>query len=115
MSGLLRHMIVAGACLAVAACSSYKTYTADQLRLMVAAGNFPAQSSPRTASEAMDFPTCLAKIASIKRDIGSAYPSREIVSTPTVQMEKVWSRDAALTLTCSALDGKFVWSSAAYT
>lgn len=91
-----------------------KTYTPAELRKMVDAGMFPRQGSPTTKAESMNYTTCIAKVESVIASVRPNYPTRTVASTNIMRMEKLWTNDAAMTLTCSAHDGKFVITSAPY-
>jgi len=94
--------------------AAQKTYTPAQLRSMVQSGNYPAQGNPSTKSESIAYAKCIAKVESVVSSIRPNYPTQTVVSTNLMRMEKLWTNDAAMTLTCSAADNKFVITSAPY-
>jgi hypothetical protein len=94
--------------------NAQKTYTPDQLRNMIQRGNYPQQGKPSTQSQNLDYASCIAKVAQAVSAVGDAYPTRTIVSTNTMIVQKVWTNDAAVTVTCSAADQIFVITSAPY-
>lgn len=91
-----------------------KTYTPAQLRKMVAAGKFPDQGPVETKVQRMDYTTCIASMASVVESVQPDYPTKTIMSSNIGRIEKVWTNDAAMTLTCSAPDGKLVITTAKY-
>ena len=91
-----------------------KTYTPTQLRRMVQSGNYPKQGSPSTQSQHMDYSACIAKVTAVVSSVQPAYPTSTILSTNIARIEKVWTNDAAMTLSCSAPDGKLVITTAPY-
>lgn len=91
-----------------------KTYTPAQLRSMVRSGNYPKQGSPSTQSQRMDYSTCIAKVAALVSSVQPEYPTSTVLNTNIARIEKVWTNDAAMTLSCSAPDGKLVITTAPY-
>lgn len=89
-------------------------YTPAQLRSMVQSGNYPRQGSPITKSESIGFSACISKIEAVVGSVSPNYPSRTIVNSNAMRMEKLWTNDAAMTFTCSAGDGKLIVTSAPY-
>lgn len=100
--------------LAVNSASATKIYTPQQLRSMVKAGKYPEQSKPTVQSQRMDYSTCISKVAAVVNSVQSDYPTTTVLSTNTSRIEKVWTNDAAMTLTCSAADGTLVITTAPY-
>lgn len=91
-----------------------KTYTPAQLRSMFQSGKLPKQGSPTTQTKAMDFESCVVQVKSIVQSVQPNYPTSTILSTNSALMEKVWTNDAAMTMSCSAPDGKLVITSSPY-
>lgn len=91
-----------------------KTYTPAQLRSMVQSGNYPKQGSASTQSQRMDYSACIAKVAAVVSSVQPEYPTSTVLSTNIARIEKVWTNDAAMTLSCSAPDGKLVITTAPY-
>jgi hypothetical protein len=91
-----------------------KTYTPAQLHSMVDSGRYPSQGSARSTSQAMDYSECILKLESVVGAVRPNYPARRIVSTNLMRVEKVWTNDAAVTVSCSAPDRKMVMTSAPY-
>jgi hypothetical protein len=91
-----------------------KTYTPAQLRAMVNSGKYPSQGPARSTSQAMDYSECILKPESVVGAVKPNYPARTIVSTNLMRVEKVWTNDAAVTVSCSAPDHKMVMTSAPY-
>ncbi|MBK7519241.1 MAG: hypothetical protein IPI75_03660 [Gammaproteobacteria bacterium] len=91
-----------------------KTYTPAQLRQMVNAGNPPNQGSPTTQKQSMSFSSCVSKVDGIVASVRGQYPAKTIVNTSILHMAKVWTNDAAMTLTCSGPDRTLVITTAKY-
>ena len=94
--------------------SAQKTYSPAQLRSMVQGGNYPRQGSPSTQSESVDYASCIAKIESVVTSVRPNYPTQTVVNTSVLRIEKVWTNDAAMTLSCSAPDKKLDITTAPY-
>ena len=91
-----------------------KTYTPAQLRAMVNGGRYPDQGAASTQTKTMDYAQCIATLESVVGAVQPNYPARTIVSTNVMRVEKVWTNDAAVTVSCSAPDRKLVMTSAPY-
>ena len=113
---IFRAIIIIAIALILHACATNPTttYTPSQLRTMIQNGDFPKQGSQTTQTEIIGYRDCLAKVAGIIAAIGSNYPTRTILNTNTARMEKIWTNDGALTVTCSAPDNKLVITNALY-
>jgi hypothetical protein len=103
-----------GLAIVVSGASAQRTYSPAELRRMVDSGKYPAQGTPTTTSEYTSFAVCVSKVESVVASVRPNYPSRTIVSTRAVRVEKLWTNDSAMTLTCSAADNKLVITSASY-
>jgi hypothetical protein len=90
------------------------TYTPQQLRSMVDQGRPPAQGAPSTVSETADFSSCARKVHGVVASVRPNYPAQVIVDTSSMVLAKVWTNDAAMTLTCSGPDRKLVITKAPY-
>ncbi|MDA3933824.1 MAG: hypothetical protein PF630_05790 [Gammaproteobacteria bacterium] len=106
--------VIVMALIHAAPASAQKTYTPAQLRSMVQSGNYPEQGSPSTQTKSTDYASCIAQVESVVASVRPNYPSQTVVSTNLMRMEKIWTNDAAMTLTCSAADKKLVITSAPY-
>ena len=91
-----------------------KTYTPAQLRDMVQSGNYPKQGAASTQTKSADYASCIAQIEAIVSSVRPNYPTQTIVSTNLMRTEKVWTNDAAMTLTCSAPEKKLIITMAPY-
>lgn len=91
-----------------------KTYTPDQLRRMVNSGNPPEQVSPTTQTKTMPFDSCIISVDTIIDSIEPNYPTKVIAKTNIVYTVKIWTNDAAMTLSCSQPDRKLVITTAKY-
>lgn len=100
--------------MAASSAHAAKIYTPAQLRQMVNAGNPPKQGSPSTQMQSMSFSSCASKVNGIVASVSGQYPAKIIVNTSTMQMAKVWTNDAAMTLTCSGPDRTLVITMAKY-
>jgi len=94
--------------------SAQKTYTPAQLQSMVQSGNYPKQGALSTQTQHIDYVACIAKVEWVVASIGPYYPAKTVVSTNIMRMDKVWTNDAAVTLTCSAPDKKLIITFAPY-
>lgn len=90
------------------------TYTPTQLQEMVSNNNYPQQGAVSTKSLDVDFTTCIAKIDSIIESVSSNYPTKTIVATNAMRIEKIWTNDSAMVLTCSSADQKLIITTAPY-
>lgn len=91
-----------------------KTYTPAQLRSMVQSGKYPAQGPVFTESREIDYATCVLSLEEAINAVKPQYPSATVVSTNLMRSEKLWTNDAAVTITCSAPDRKMIMTSAKY-
>lgn len=106
--------LIAFALALTGAAHAQKTYTPAQLRSMVNAGKFPKQGPTKTMTEAVNFEQCVAKVREIVASVRPNYPTKNIVSTNLLWTEKIWTNDAAMTLSCSGPDQKLIITTAAY-
>ena len=91
-----------------------KTYTPAQLRQMVGSGNPPKQGKPNTQKESMSFSSCVSKVNAIVASVRDNYPAEVVVRTNLVHLAKIWTNDAAMTLTCSAPDKLLIITASKY-
>lgn len=91
-----------------------KTYTPAQLRSMVQNGKYPKQGDITTQTQSISFADCITKVEAVIASVKPNYPTETIVNTNIMRVEKMWTNDAAMTLSCSALDKKITITSASY-
>ena len=91
-----------------------KTYTPAQLRQMVGSGKPPKQGKPMTQRESMSFSSCVAKVDAIVTSVRDNYPAEVVVKTSVMHLAKLWTNDAAMTLTCSATDRLLIITASKY-
>lgn len=91
-----------------------KTYTPSQLHRMVDAGHPPKQGKVTTKTMTMRYAACIENITTTLQAIGASYPSKPVVVSDQMTMLKLWTNDAAMTLSCSASDQKMVITQAPY-
>jgi transcription initiation factor TFIID subunit TAF12 len=91
-----------------------RTYTPEELRGMVGSGKYPSQGSPTSQSQASSFSACVDKAQSVSTSVQPEYPVKVIVNTNILYTVKFWTNDAAMTVSCSAPDGKIVVTTAPY-
>lgn len=91
-----------------------RTYTPEQLRNMIGSGNYPAQGAISERTQDVDFPYCITLVETLTASVGPHYPSELVVNTNGLRVTKVWTNDAAMTFTCSALETKLTITSASY-
>jgi hypothetical protein len=110
-------MVVAfamGVTLVTSAFAQKKTYTPAQLKMMVESGKPPRQGTPTTQTKSMSYSKCVETMMFVVNSVKPSYPTSTVMSTNIARIEKVWTNDAAMTITCSAPDGKLVITSAPY-
>ena len=91
-----------------------KTYTHAQLAQMIEAGRYPAQAAPTSKRSAADFAACKAKMEAVLDAVRGNYPVQDIANTSLVVTRKLWTNDAALTITCSGPDKAMIITTAPY-
>lgn len=89
-------------------------YTGKQLMAMVKSGQYPPQGEVTTTTKSISFPACVAAVNNITGQVKGLYPVKTIASTSQVYLVKLWTNDAAMTLTCSQPDKKLVITQAPY-
>ncbi len=94
---------------------SAQTYMPSELRQMVSSDNYPEQGSVSTKTQAISFTACVSKVKGVVSSVSGQYPTKIIVNTGIMYMAKVWTNDAALTLSCSDPDRKLIITTAKYT
>jgi hypothetical protein len=93
---------------------SAQTYTPGELRRMISSGNYPAQGSVSKETEAISFTACVSKVKGVVSSVSGQYPANVIVNTGIMYIAKVWTNDAALTLSCSNPDSRLIITIAKY-
>jgi len=91
-----------------------KTYTPAQLRQMVGSGKPPKQGPVTSQKVELPFDACVAKVKSSAAAVSENYPVQPIVDTSVLVTVKVWTNDAAMTLSCSKPDGLMLVTTAKY-
>ncbi|MDX9834601.1 MAG: hypothetical protein RBT36_05215 [Desulfobulbus sp.] len=91
-----------------------RTYTPEELRGMIESGKYPSQSSPTSKSQVSSFAACVDKAKSVSASVQPEYPVKVVVNTSVLYTVKFWTNDAAMTVSCSASDGKIVITTAPY-
>ncbi len=91
-----------------------KIYTPDQLNQMAASGSYPQQYPPTSTVKSMEFRECRSKVNDSVDAVKDKYPAEILVDTPTVLLAKIWTNNAALTLTCSRPDANLTITNAKY-
>ncbi|MCI0558590.1 MAG: hypothetical protein MN733_08850 [Nitrososphaera sp.] len=76
-------------------------YTPAELRSMVNSGNPPQQGKPSSQSQTMDYGLCAMTVGFAVEAVSPDYPTQTLHDTDTAIMEKVWTNDAAVILTCA--------------
>lgn len=90
------------------------TYTPQQLNRMIDTGQYPDQQSPTTQSNRVGFGECVTRVEVIMSQVRDNYPVQTIVDTSLIYTAKLWTNDAAITVSCSNPDSKMVVTQAAY-
>ena len=91
-----------------------KTYTPAQLRQMVGSGNYPKQGGASSESQLMNFGACVMTVQNMVASVTPNYPASTIVDTKLIYTVKLWTNDAAMTLSCSSLDSKLIITTSKY-
>jgi hypothetical protein len=91
-----------------------RTYTPVELKALIDSGKYPPQGEPTTQTKEMEFAACVATIDQVAGAVGENYPTQVLVNTGIMRLQKIWTNDAAVTVTCSAPDRKMVITSAKY-
>ncbi|ARN74892.1 hypothetical protein [Oceanicoccus sagamiensis] len=91
-----------------------KSYTPSQLRSMVNSGDYPDQGGVSTETQSISFSACVTKVKGVLSSVSGQYPYKIIVNTNVLYTSKLWTNDAAMTLSCSSLDRKLVITTAKY-
>lgn len=107
-------LILSGSLLFSTQSNAQKTYTPQQLRNMIKQGKYPQQGKVTTKVEKADYVQCVQVLKQMIASISPEYPSQTVLDTNTGRMEKIWTNDAAVTVTCSAPDKNMVITSAPY-
>ncbi|MCI0560222.1 MAG: hypothetical protein MN733_17175 [Nitrososphaera sp.] len=94
-------------------------YTPAELRSMVNSGNPPQQGEPSSQSKPMDYASCVtaveltvAAVSPHYPSVSQPYPIQTLLDTDMAFMEKIWTNNAAVILTCA--DGKLIITSSPY-
>ena len=106
-------LLIAGVLLAVPA-HAQKTYTPEQLRQMIQSGNEPKEGYTKTERLNMSFYDCKVKVQRMNVDVQPNYPTRPIAFDDEIVKIKMWTNDAAMTLTCIKAEGVLVIQTAIY-
>ncbi|WP_068634691.1 DUF4124 domain-containing protein [Thauera butanivorans] len=94
--------------------SARSHYTRAELMQMVGNGRFPEQGAVSTKVDAMSFDACIVAADAVTKPLRGAYPVITVVNTSVMYTVKLWTNDAAMTITCSAFDGKMIVTTAPY-
>ncbi len=106
-------LLVACVAAATPAAAADKTYTIQQLKVLVDAGKFPPQAEPTQKTDSLEFVPCKAMVRQTVRDVAANYPTRTLLDTPQMLSMKIWTNDGAIVMSCSQ-DGKFVMQQSKY-
>ncbi len=94
---------------------SGKTYTAEELKAMIARGQYPKQGSAQTITKKATFLVCKKAADSMFFQVRTAgYPAEVIVNTKILYMVKFWTEDGVVTISCTPLENKMVITRAPY-
>lgn len=91
-----------------------KTYTPVELHAMIGKGSYPDQYPPTSQKQMVAFERCVALVKSAVDAVKPNYPAHTIFDTAIMYMEKVWTNDGALTMTCSKPDLALIITNARY-
>lgn len=91
-----------------------KTYAPEQLQAMIQQENYPQQGESTTETIIMDFPECVAVAKQIASEVQPGLPVKTIMDNNIGFINKLWTRDGVVVVTCSAPDGKQILTKASY-
>lgn len=91
-----------------------KTYTPAQLKSMIQSGKYPAQGDVQTQTVSRSYSECIATMDEILGAVRPYYPVQTIASSRDIRVEKAWTNDGAVTVSCSAPDRKMVLTRSSY-
>lgn len=94
--------------------SSGISYTPDELKKMISSGKFPLQGTPNVEEKEMDFSNCVSTIETMISAVEPYYPTEVILDLPTARIQKFWTNNGSVMIACSALDAKYVITTAPY-
>lgn len=90
------------------------TYTADQLKLMIPLGNYPAEGPvAKREIQKMSWADCLTRSAEVVSSAVISFPAVRLVDTPQLRTTKIWAADASMTISCR-LEGRLELSRSPY-
>ncbi len=107
-------LLIALAALYPAAPANAKTYTPTELQALVRAGRYPEQGDVTKTVVDRSYAACIIALESMVDAIHLNYPTATIASTSLLRTEKVWTNDAALTVTCDAVRNKIIITRSPY-
>lgn len=90
------------------------SYTPIQLKEMIWSGKFPLQGTPKVEEKEMDFSVCVSAIETMISSVDPYYPTEVILDLPTARIQKFWTNNGSVMIACSALDAKYVITTAPY-
>lgn len=94
---------------------SGKTYTAEELKTMIARGQPPKQGPAKTITKKASFLVCKKTANSMLLQVRAAgYPAEIVVNTKILYIVKFWTADGAVTISCTPLEKKMVITQAPY-
>lgn len=83
-----------------------KSYSAKQLFKFYNSNSFPKVGNSQTQIKPMNFNACKETVINTIAGFGGAIPTKEIVSTGSIYMAKVWSNESEILFNCSGADNQ---------
>ncbi len=100
--------------LTAASAHAGNTYTPAQLSKMIEAGRYPKQGNVTKTVKSIVYAACILNLEKFVDAIKPPYPAETIASTDTIRTDKLWTNDAAMTVTCLAESDEMVITIAPY-
>ncbi|AXQ28093.1 hypothetical protein D0B54_05125 [Solimonas sp. K1W22B-7] len=89
-------------------------YTADQLKLMIPLGHYPAEGPvAKRENQKMSWADCLTRSAEVVSSAVVSFPALRLVDTPKLRTTKIWTADASMTISCR-VEGRMELSRSPY-
>lgn len=79
-----------------------RTYTPAKLSALVKAGRPPKLGPGTTQAQHMDYVVCVVALNVMVDAVRPYYPSQTVAGTRTKRVERFWTNDSMVTLTCDA-------------
>lgn len=91
-----------------------RVYTRKEINNLVSSEKYPKQGSVKTITKNSSFSDCKVAIINVTEQFQGLYPEKILMNTNIVYTAKVWTNDAALTVSCLKVNRKMVITQAKY-